>query len=262
MLHTFGLRSNRLTSKSLHVILANMSLQNLSHLDLSMNDLRGSAIPKLCQVLSSEDCKLSSLEISDTHLGSAEMKDICKALSGEYNSTNQTSSRIRKNFKSSILELCCSKNNLNLQSCVYLCDFLSKDCCMVSWLDLSWNSLNAAAGEVLSKMLVKNNTIKTFDLSNNSLRDDGGQQIAVSLMTNKHICAINLSVNNIGGRACFVFSQVQCSTTTMLYYMFVVHKYICPPTKPKRTSYFSNVLTDSSTTSLFRGVEPELQSSY
>jgi hypothetical protein len=194
MLHTLGLRGNRLTEKSMKVILGNISNRSLRHLDLSDNDLRGEGIRHLCQILSNPSNKVSSLELSKTHLSSGDIKLLCEAFLAHETSW--------------ILDLSLSHNNLDSKAMEYLAKFFSFSGCSLNWCDLSWNSFDALSGELLAGALSINKTLSSINLSANCLRDEGGQHIAACLLGNQTLREIYLSLNNIGGKTCFIFSKV------------------------------------------------------
>jgi uncharacterized membrane protein YgcG len=194
MLHTLGLRGNRLTEKSIQVILGNVSNRSLRHLDLSDNDLRGDGIRQLCHVLSNPANKISSLELSKTLIRTNEVRMLCDAFL-----VHETSW---------ILDLSLSHNGLDAKAMEYIAKFISYSGCSLNWCDLSWNSFDALAGELLAGALSINKTISSINLSANCLRDEGGQHIAACLLGNQTLREIYLSLNNIGGKTCFIFSKV------------------------------------------------------
>lgn len=194
MLHTLGLRGNRLTEKSIKVILSNLSNRSLRHLDLSNNDLRGEGMIELCRILSQPSSKISSLELSKTCIGTNDIKCLCEAFL-----VHETSW---------ILDLSLSHNSLESKAMEYLAKFISYSGCSLSWCDFSWNSFDSTAGEQLAGALSINKTLSSINLSANSLRDEGGQHIAACLLGNQTLREIYLSLNNIGGKTCFIFSKV------------------------------------------------------
>lgn len=194
MLHTLGLRGNRLTEKSIQVILGNVANRSLRHLDLSDNDLRGEAIRQLCHVLSNPANKISSLELSKTLIGENEVRMLCDAFL-----VHETSW---------ILDLSLSHNGLDGKAMAHISKFISYSGCSLNWCDLSWNSFDALAGELLAGALSINKTLSSVNLSANCLRDEGGQHIAACLLGNQTLREIYLSLNNIGGKTCFIFSKV------------------------------------------------------
>jgi hypothetical protein len=194
MLHTLGLRGNRLTEKSLPIILENISNRSLRHLDLSDNDLRGEGIKQLCHLLSNPSNKISSLELSKTSIGTNEVRMLCDAFL-----THETSW---------ILDLSLSHNGLNSKAMGHLARFISYAGCSLNWCDFSWNSFDSIAGELLAGALSINKTLSSINLSANCLRDEGGQHIAACLLGNQTLREIYLSLNNIGGKTCFIFSKV------------------------------------------------------
>ena len=80
MLHTLGLRGNRLTLKSLNTIFTHVNVKGFRHIDVSMNDMSGSAVSTLCDLLVRSDCRLSSLELEKTELPRHNVKQICRAI--------------------------------------------------------------------------------------------------------------------------------------------------------------------------------------
>ena len=120
MLHTLGLRGNRLTHKSMVPIFENFSLR---HLDVSVNSIAGPSLKVLCKRLRSKECKISSLELVKTSIGYDDVKDIANA--------------IMVHETSWLMELSLAQNNLNLQAMRELVRLLKYDGCALSWLDRS-----------------------------------------------------------------------------------------------------------------------------
>lgn len=80
MLHTLGMRGNRLTFRSLNTIFTHVNVKSFRHIDISMNDMGGSAVPTLCDLLERQDCRLTSLELERTCLNFKSVAKICKAI--------------------------------------------------------------------------------------------------------------------------------------------------------------------------------------
>lgn len=80
ILHTLGLRGNRLTFKSLNVIFSHVNVKAFRHMDLSLNSMSGSAVPTLCELMMRPDCKLSSLELEHTDLTRHSLNELCRAM--------------------------------------------------------------------------------------------------------------------------------------------------------------------------------------
>lgn len=194
MLHTLGLRGNRLTSVSITVILENVPIRSLRHLDLSVNDMRGKAVDSLCQMLVQHNSRLSSLELAKTQLAASDVKKLCKSLMAHETSW--------------LLDWSLSHNHLSPKAMEYIAEFLSYSGCSLNWFDLSWNAFDSRAGEVLAGALSSNKSVSSINLAANALRDDGGQHIAACLLGNQTLREIFLSLNNIGGKTCFIFSKV------------------------------------------------------
>lgn len=220
MLHTLGLRGNRLTHKSLVDVFQNLSMRALRHLDVSVNNISGPSVQQLCARLRSKDCKLSSLELVKTGISYSDVKLLSEAIM-----THETSW---------LMELSLAQNHLSIESMRELVTLLKYSGCALSWLDLSWNDFNASSGEVLAEALTVNKSLTSLDLSSNALRDEGGQHIAACLLSNKNLEEIYLTLNNIGGKTCFIFSKVRLlipiSICSLLYghsSTLVIRLYLC-----------------------------------
>jgi hypothetical protein len=212
MLHTLGLRGNRLTHKSLVTVFENLSMRALRHLDVSLNNITGPSLQTLCNRLKSAECKLSSLELVNTGIA--------------YDDLKQISTAIMAHETSWLMELSLAQNKLSLEAMKELVKLLKYDGCALSWLDLSWNEFNSSSGECLAEALVKNKSLTSLDLSSNALRDEGGQHIAACLLSNKYLQEIYLSLNNIGGKTCFIFSKVSTIPHCHHYQLHHNHHYI------------------------------------
>lgn len=199
MLDALGLCANRLTGKSISVILENLNVDMLNHIDLSENDMRGKATDSLVKLLSKEN-KLHILELSQTKLGLRDFSKLCIALA----------------YKSCVIEeLCISRNNLTAGSAKKFADLLVIRNNSLKWVDASWNSFDGTAGAYIADALKSNNSLNYLDLSSNSLRDAGGQELAACLEFNKTLKVLLLNINGIGGNACFVFSKTLAKHPSM-----------------------------------------------
>eukprot|EP00603_Paraphysomonas_imperforata_P008260 CAMPEP_0114432380 /NCGR_PEP_ID=MMETSP0103-20121206/11125_1 /TAXON_ID=37642 ORGANISM="Paraphysomonas imperforata, Strain PA2" /NCGR_SAMPLE_ID=MMETSP0103 /ASSEMBLY_ACC=CAM_ASM_000201 /LENGTH=1408 /DNA_ID=CAMNT_0001602053 /DNA_START=145 /DNA_END=4371 /DNA_ORIENTATION=- len=223
MLHTLGLRGNRLTHKSLGTIFNNVSLRALRHLDVSMNNITGPSFDVLCSRLSSQECKLSSLEMVKSCITYDEVRKVTEA--------------IMSHETSWLMELSLAQNKLGLEAMRQIVKLLKYEGCAISWLDLSWNEFNSTSGETLANALTENKSLTSLDLSSNALRDEGGQHIAACLLSNKRLQEVYLALNNIGGKTCFIFSKVLRRHPSM-----------------KRLNLSDNPLTEAGARSIFRTI--------
>jgi hypothetical protein len=110
MLHTMGMRANRLTFKSLNVIFTHVNVKSFRHLDVSMNEVGGSAIPTLCELLMRPDCRLTSLELERTGLNFKSVSKICDAIAFPETSL--------------IMELSLARNSLGRKAMTAIADLL------------------------------------------------------------------------------------------------------------------------------------------
>lgn len=200
MLDAIGLCANRLTGKSISVILDNLNLEMLNHIDLSENDMRGKGTEALVKMVHKPN-KLRILELSHCKLGLRDFSKMCSALT---------------NSACVLEELCISKNNLTAGSAKHLAEVLLVKKSPLKWIDASWNSFDATSGAYLAEALKENKSLHYFDLSSNSLKDSGGQELAAALDFNKTLKVLLLNINGIGGNACFVFSKVKT-----VFYSFI-----------------------------------------
>lgn len=110
MLHTLGLRANRLSFKSLNTIFTHVNLKGFRHMDISLNDMSGSAVSTLCDLIMRSDCRMSSLELEKTNLTRQSIQKICRALTFPETSW--------------IMELSLSRNGLDSRSMVTIAEVL------------------------------------------------------------------------------------------------------------------------------------------
>ena len=75
-----GLRANRLTFVSLNSIFTHVNVKKLQHLDVSLNDMSGSSVSSLCDMMKRKECKLSSLELENTNINRKDVYKICRSI--------------------------------------------------------------------------------------------------------------------------------------------------------------------------------------
>jgi Ran GTPase-activating protein (RanGAP) involved in mRNA processing and transport len=193
MLEALGVCNNRLTGKSVSVIVDNLNIENLSHIDFSDNDIRGSGTDALCRLFTKKN-SVQILEISQCKIKLRDFSRLCVALAHD-------------NCKLS--DLCISKNLLNSTSAEELSKVLMKNKCPLKWIDASWNCFESTGAMHIAEALKENRSLKYLDLSSNSVRDVGGQSLAAALEFNRTLETLMLALNNIKFKACFVFSRVR-----------------------------------------------------
>jgi hypothetical protein len=84
-----------------------------------------------------------------------------------------------------------------------LADFLCSSNCYMHTLLLQWNKIRLDGAKSLAEALIINNTLTHLDLSYNALGAAAGEVIGHSLLYNQTLKSLNIASNNINSSACF-----------------------------------------------------------
>ncbi|XP_069461369.1 NACHT, LRR and PYD domains-containing protein 3-like isoform X2 [Ambystoma mexicanum] len=139
--------------------------QSLTELDLSDNELGGSGVTKLCEVLKDTSCKIQKLGLQRCCLTGS----CCAALS----------SVLKQNH--SFMELNLRWNELGDSGMADLCKGLKDPSCKIHKLWLVECSLTGSCCAALSSVLKQNQSLMELDLSWNKLGDSGVTELCEGL---------------------------------------------------------------------------------
>uniref|UniRef100_A0A3B4EIZ3 Ig-like domain-containing protein n=1 Tax=Pygocentrus nattereri TaxID=42514 RepID=A0A3B4EIZ3_PYGNA len=180
-----------LTEKSFAVLASALSSQNskLTELDLSQNTLRNSEVKKLCEGLRSPNCKLQKLSLIDCSF----TKETCADLASILSLKNST-----------LRELDLSKNDLWNSGVKELSEGLKSPDCKLERLGLSECRLTEeSCADLASVLMVKNSPLRKLDLSENKLQDSGVKKLCDGLRSeNCKLETLNLSDCRLTEESC------------------------------------------------------------
>ncbi|XP_043852217.1 NACHT, LRR and PYD domains-containing protein 3-like [Dromiciops gliroides] len=134
-----------------------ISNQNLTHLDLSGNDLGDNGIMLLCEALGNQYCSINSLQLRSCGLTSSGCQDLSTAL--------------KKNR--SVTHLNLADNALGNHGVTLLCEALGYPNCLLQELKLQGCSFSEACCWDLSSALKSNEKLTHLNLGGNTLGNDG-----------------------------------------------------------------------------------------
>lgn len=199
-IHTLNISDNNLTDAGLTALFAAVvTMASLTRLDISNNKLDRRAAAALAKCLASSECGIVQLTLCDADIDDEEC---CKFISA-----------IQRNNK--VRDLDMSRNcigsaeNLNtvrpqfktgseaLGQCIRSAD------CPLQTLRISWNKIRLDGAVFLSESLKYNSSLTYVDLSYNSLGAVAGEVLGGVVMENKTISTLLLGHNGIDSRACF-----------------------------------------------------------
>jgi len=81
--------------------------------------------------------------------------------------------------------------------------FIKSDSCRLHTLKVAWNSIRLESAKAFCKSVAFNSTLTYIDLSYNGLGQAAGEVLGDSLLTNKTLQYLDLTNNNINHSACF-----------------------------------------------------------
>ena len=179
-LKTLSLCHSDLQEAGAGKIFEDLSISNLTKLNISHNEINEQAVDDIAKVLS-QISKLEELNLSYNNL---QVTETVKLL----NEVQNRSGFSRLNF---------SNNRLDDKAAHGIATFFSHNP-QLKELDLECNDLQAASAIVISNGMNNLQSLTKLNISNNDISSEAANDIAVALFQNKSLEELDFSYNNLG----------------------------------------------------------------
>ena len=160
-----------------------INVQQISHLDLSYNNIGPLGCFEICKLLKCRESQLSWLNLTKNQLTDEAAKYLAKAINN-------------KNCQLHMLNL--TENNISDIGAQHLAEAINNNC-QLHTLDLTANNISHIGAQHLAEAINNNNCqLHTLDLTYNKISDTGAQYFAEAIKNNNcQLHTLNLSYNNI-----------------------------------------------------------------
>ena len=160
------------------------NVQQISHLDLSQNDVGPLGSFEICKLLKCKESQLRWLNLTRNQLTDEAAKYLAEAI----NNNNCQLHTLNLSF-----------NKISDIGAQHLAEAINNNNCQLRTLDLSANSISDIGAKELAKAINNSNCLlHTSDLSANSISDTGAQHLADAINNkNCQLHTLNLSENSI-----------------------------------------------------------------
>ena len=176
-LKAFNLRYSNLQEAVAGKIFKDLSISNLTRLNISHNEIDEQAVDDIAKLLS-QIFKLQELDLSYNNLQVTEAVNLLKELQN-------------------ISSFSISNNGLNDKAAHGIATFLSHNP-QLKVFDLGYNNLQAAGAIVICKEMSNLVSLAKLNLSNNNISDEAADDIATVLFQYISLEELDLSYNNLG----------------------------------------------------------------
>ncbi|CAH3042682.1 unnamed protein product [Pocillopora meandrina] len=166
------------------------NVQQISHLDLSFNNIGPLGCFEICKLLKYRKFQLSSLNLTRNQLTDEAAKYLAEAINSN-NTINNKNCQLRT--------LSLWKNNISDIGARYLADAINNNNCQLRTLNLWENNISDIGAQHLAEAINNNNCqLHTLDLTYNNISDIGAQHLADAINNNNcQLRTLELSANNI-----------------------------------------------------------------
>jgi Ran GTPase-activating protein (RanGAP) involved in mRNA processing and transport len=199
-IHSLDISDNNLSDVSVGPILqAIISLPNITHLNLSKNNLDLTSSQALAAYLSTPNCPLRRLILQKSDIDDHECQLFVTALTG-----NTTLEEL--DMSSNLIGQAELMNTVHPELITggeALADLLASNSCGLKVLRLGWNLIRLDGGIALAGCVSTNKYMTHLDLSYNALGKEGGEKLGSALLHNNTLQQLLLSNNNLNFTACF-----------------------------------------------------------
>ena len=192
-----------------------INVQQISHLDLSFNNIGPLGCLEICKLLKCRESQLSWLNLTRNQLTDEAAKYLAEAINNnncQLHTLNLTSNKISdigaqhlaeaiNNNNCQLHTLNLSINNISDIGAQHLAKAINNNNnCQLHTLDLSRNNISAIGTQHLAEVINNNNSqLHTLDLSGNKISDIGVQHLvkAINKNNNCRLRTLHLRANNI-----------------------------------------------------------------
>nr|XP_058946683.1 NLR family CARD domain-containing protein 3-like [Pocillopora verrucosa] len=164
---------------SLETVIKNV--QQISHLDLSFNNIGPLGSFEICKLLKFRKFQLSSLNLTRNQLTDEAAKYLAEAI-------NSNNSQLRT--------LNLSENNISRIGARHLAEAINSNC-QLRTLNLSHNNISHIGTRHLAEAINNNCQLRTLYLSASNISDFGARYLADAINNNSQLRSLDLSENNI-----------------------------------------------------------------
>ena len=190
-----------------------INVQQISHLDLSFNNIGPLGCLEICKLLKCRESQLSWLNLTGNQLTDEAAKYLAEAINNNNCqlrtldlSTNKISDIGAQHLAEAINNNNCqlralnlTRNNISHIGAQHLAEAIINNNCQLHTLNLSDNTISDIGAQHLAEAINHNNCqLRTLDLTQNNISHIGAQHLAEAI--NKNNCQLNtlhLSTNNI-----------------------------------------------------------------
>ena len=162
-----------------------INVQQISHLDLSFNNIGPLGCFEICKLLKRREFHLSSLNLTRNQLTDEAAKYLAEAI-------NSNNSQLRT--------LNLSENNISHIGARHLAEAINNNNCQLRTLNLSENNISRIGTRHLAEAIKNNNNcqLRKLDLSASNISDIGAQHLADVINNNNcQLRTLDLAKNNI-----------------------------------------------------------------
>ena len=161
-----------------------INVQQISHLDLSFNNIGPLGCLEICKLLKCRESQLSWLNLTRNQLTDEAAKYLAEAI-------NNNNCQLRT------LDL--SNNNISHIGAQYLAKAINNNNCQLRTLDLSRNKISHIGAQHLAEAINNNNCqLRALNLTRNNISHIGAQHLAEAIINNNcQLHTLNLSDNTI-----------------------------------------------------------------
>ena len=161
-----------------------INVQQISHLDLSYNNIGPLGCFEICKLLKCRESQLSWLNLTRNQLTDEAAKYLAEAI-------NNNNCQLRR--------LNLSYNKISDIGAQHLAEAINNNNCQLHTLDLSYNNISDIGAQHLAEAINNNNCqLHTLNLTQNNISHIGAQHLAKAINNNNcQLHTLNLSHNNI-----------------------------------------------------------------